>query len=208
MKTLTCVIVDDEIDNTNILSHYVSQISYLTLEKIFQNPTEALVYLLKNPTDLLITDIVMPELSGIELYEHIHTKVNTQVIFVSGYVDKLVESLQYSVVDYLQKPVGFNRFERATSKALKLAQVDEKIYQHIPQEVLGEALKNYAKLSIAEKRVLNLIATDKTSQTIADELFISKKTVESHRFKIRKKLSLFIENNLTIVAKFLKERMK
>ena len=208
MKTLTCVIVDDEIDSTDVLSHYVSQISYLTLEKVFQNPIEALAYLLKNPTDLLITDIVMPELSGIELYEHLITEVHTQVIFVSGYADQLVESLKYSVVDYLQKPVGFKRFEEATSKALKLAQVNEKIYQVIPREVLDEVLKNYAKLSIAEKRILDLIATDKTSKTIADELFISTKTVESHRFKIRKKLSLFIENNLTIVAKFLKERIK
>ena len=208
MKTLTCVIVDDEIGSTDVLSHHVSQISYLTLEKVFQNPIEALAYLLKNPTDLLITDIVMPELSGIELYEHLITEVHTQVIFVSGYADQLVESLKYSVVDYLQKPVGFKRFEEATSKALKLAQVNEKIYQVIPREVLDEVLKNYAKLSIAEKRILDLIATDKTSKTIADELFISTKTVESHRFKIRKKLSLFIENNLTIVAKFLKERIK
>ena len=208
MKMLTCVIVDDEIYNIDILSHYVSQISYLTLEKVFQNPTEALAYLLKNPTDLLITDITMPVLSGIELYEHIHTKVHTQVIFVSGYVKQLLESLKYSVVDYLQKPVEFKRFEQATSKALKLAQVNEKIYQIIPREVLDEALKNYAKLSISEKKVLDLIATDKTSQTIADELFISKKTVESHRFNIRKKLSLFIENNLTAVAKFLQERVK
>ena len=208
MKTLTCVIVDDEIGSINILSHHVSQISYLTLEKVFQNPIEALAYLLKNPVDLLITDIVMPELSGIELYEHLITEVHTQVIFVSGYAEELVESLKYSVVDHLQKPVRFERFEQATSKALKLAQVNEKIYQVIPREVLNEAFKNYAKLSIAEKRVLNMIATDKTSKTIADELFISTKTVESHRFNIRKKLSLFIENNLTIVAKFLQERMK
>ena len=94
MKTLTCVIVDDEIDNTNILSHYVSQISYLTLEKVFQNPVEALAYLLKNPTDLLITDIVMPQLSGIQLYECMVTEVNTKVIFISGYAEELIEYLE------------------------------------------------------------------------------------------------------------------
>lgn len=53
-QILTCVIVDDEIGSTDILSHYVSQIPYLNLKKIFLNPTEALGYLLKTPTDLLI----------------------------------------------------------------------------------------------------------------------------------------------------------
>ena len=106
-QILTCVIVDDEIGNTVVLSKYVSQIPYLNLKMVFQKPTEALAYLLENPTDLLITDIVMPQLSGIQLYECMVTEVNTKVIFISGYAEELVESLKYSVVDYLQKHPEF-----------------------------------------------------------------------------------------------------
>ncbi|MEY4538757.1 MAG: hypothetical protein RLZZ306_514 [Bacteroidota bacterium] len=207
-QKLTCIIVDDEIESTEVLADYVSQIPYLNLKKIFQNSTEALAYLLKTPTDLLITDITMPRLTGVQLYECIVTQVQTKVIFVSGYKKEMYKALQYSAVDYLQKPVTEKRFQEATLKALKLAQVDEKIYEAIPQEVLEEALKNFTNLSPSERKVLGLIATDKTSQNIADELFLSKKTVQSHRFNIRKKLRLFLDNNLAIVAKFLQERIK
>jgi FixJ family two-component response regulator len=203
-QKLTCIIVDDEIESTEVLADYVSQIPYLNLKKIFQNFTDALAYLLKTPTDLLITDIEMPQLTGIQLYECIVTQVQTKVIFVSGYEEKMYEALQYSAIDYLQKPVTEKRFQEAASKALKLAQVDGQLYEAIPQE----ALKNYDDLSSSEKRVLGLIATDKTSQNIADELFLNKKTVQSHRFNIRKKLRLFLDNNLAIVAKFLQERIK
>jgi FixJ family two-component response regulator len=167
-----------------------------------------LAYLLKTPTDLLITDIDMPGLTGTQLYECIVTQVQTKVIFVSGYEKEMYKALQYSAVDYLQKPVTEKRFQEAALKALKLAQVDGQLYEAIPQEVLEEALKNYDDLSPSERKVLGLIATDKTSQTIADELFLSKKTIQSHRFNIRKKLRLFLDNNLAIVAKFLQEKIK
>lgn len=207
-QRLTCIIVDDEIESTEVLADYVSQIPYLNLKKIFQNSTEALAYLLKTPTNLLVTDITMPQLTGIQLYESIVTQVQTKVIFVSGYEKEMYKALQYSAIDFLQKPITEKRFQEAALKALKLAQVDEKIYEAIPQQVLEEALKNYDNLSPSEKRVLDLIATDKTSQNIADTLFLSKKTVQSHRFNIRKKLRLFFDNNLAIVAKFLQERIK
>lgn len=63
-QTLTCVIVDNEVINTDVLSDYVSQILYLNLKMVFQNPTEALAYLIENPTDLLITDVNMPPTQG------------------------------------------------------------------------------------------------------------------------------------------------
>ena len=207
-QILTCIIVDDEIGNTDILSKYVSQIPYLNLRMVFQNPTDALAYLLKNPTDLLITDIVMPELSGIELYELIHTKVHTQVIFVSGYIKQLVESLKYSVVDYLQKPVGFERFEQATQKAFMIVNFKEKSYKDIPLEVLTTALENYYSLGKIEKHILFLISANNSTQTIADKLSISKKTVENHRGNIRKKLHLLPEHGLTGVGEFLWEKIR
>ena len=136
-QTLTCIIVDDEIGNTVILSDYVSQIPYLNLKKIFQKPTEALVYLLKNPTDLLITDVNMPQLRGIELYKGIILHTHTQVIFITGEVNALMEAIQFPAVDYLLKPISFQRFEYATKKALGLAQVEIKIYEKISPEILG-----------------------------------------------------------------------
>jgi DNA-binding NarL/FixJ family response regulator len=204
-KTITCVIVDDKNANIEGLVCYVEQIPYLTLTATFEKPTDALAFLLKNPTDLLITDINMPKLSGIDLYECLRKEVNTQVIFISGSEERILESLQYSAIDYLRKPVSLERFESSTDKALHLINFTERSFEKIPVEILREARKNYHLLSITEQRVIEHIAHEESTQKIADVLFVAKKTIETHRLNIRKKLRLLPENSLTEVAKFLIE---
>ena len=77
-KTLSYILVDDEQSNLDVLINYVNQIPYLILKATFVKPIEALAYLVKTPSDLLITDISMPRLSDIELYESIY---NNGVVF-------------------------------------------------------------------------------------------------------------------------------
>jgi DNA-binding NarL/FixJ family response regulator len=207
MQALTCVIVDDEIYNTDLLAYFATQIPYLKLIMVFQEPNEALTYLLKNPTDLLITDINMPLLTGIGLYEGIATQTNTQVVFITGYVDSMLEAVQYPAVDYLLKPISFQRFEYATKKAWRLAQADANMYGEISPEILAEMLKNFPKLSNAEIGVLKLIANGLTTIKIADTLNICPGTVEVHRNSIRKKLKLPISQKLSIIAQYLVEKL-
>ena len=208
LKTLTCVLVDDEQTNLDVLVNYVNQIPYLVLKATFVKPLEALAYLLKTPTDLLITDISMPRLSGIDLYESLRSHGHTQVIFVSGYVERIIEAIQFSVVDYLQKPVSTERFEQATQKAFILTMGNKKTYSDIPTEFLEMALVNYSSLSESEKKIMKLIAEGNTINEIAEKAFISSRTVESHRHTIRKKLKLLSEISLIQIAKFVMESLK
>ncbi len=207
-KTLTCVLVDDEQSNLDVLVSYVNQISYLELKATFVKPIEALAYLLKTPSDLLITDISMPRLSGIDLYEGLRSHGQTQVIFVSGYVERIIEALQFSVVDYLQKPVSTERFEQATQKAFILTTGNQKTHSDIPTKFLEIALTNYSTLSEAEKKIMKLIAEGNTINEISDLAFISSRTVECHRHTIRKKLQLLPDISLTQIAKFIIESLK
>jgi DNA-binding NarL/FixJ family response regulator len=207
-KTLSCVLVDDEKSNLDVLVNHVNQIPYLVLKATFVKPLEALAYLLKTPTDLLITDISMPRLSGIDLYESLRSHGQTQVIFVSGYVERIIEALQFSVVDYLQKPVSTERFEQATQKALILISMNKQNFEDLPSEILEVALCNYAKLTETEKNILKLICEGNTTQEIAELVFTSQRTVESHRLSIRKKLQLPSEYRLVDVAKYLVETSK
>lgn len=207
-KTLSCVLVDDEQSNLDVLINYVNQIPYLVLNATFNKPLEALAYLLKTPTDLLITDISMPRLSGIDLYEGICNSVSTQVIFVSGYAERIFEALEHCVTDYLHKPVSLVRFEKATQKAFFFANLNKKSFEELPTEILEIALNNYAKLSETEKNILKLIAEGNSTQKIANLVFVSMRTIESHRHTIRKKLKLFPDNSLTQVAKFITESAK
>jgi DNA-binding NarL/FixJ family response regulator len=207
-KTLTCVLVDDEITNLDLLATYVNQIPYLVLKATFDKPMEALTYLLKTPTDLLITDISMPRLSGIGLYEGICNSVSTQVIFVSGYTDKIIEALAHCVTDYLHKPVSLVRFEKATQKAFFYANLSKQNIEDLPTENLEIALKSYFTLSETEKKILQLIAEGNTIKEIGALAFISLRTVESHRLSIRKKLQLSHKYRLVDIAKYLKEIIK
>ena len=207
-KALTCVLVDNEQYNLDILVTYVNQIPYLVLKATFVKPLEALAYLLKTPADLLITDISMPRLSGIDLYESLRPHRQTQVIFISGYIERIIEALQFSVVDYLQNPVSKERFEQATQKAFILTTGNQKTYSDIPDEFLEMALANYLTLSEAEKRVLKMISEGNTINEISDLAFISPRTVESHRHTIRKKLKLLPDISLTQIAKFIIESLK
>ena len=208
-KTLTCVLVDDEQTNLDVLVNYVNQIPYLVLKATFVKPLEALAYLLKTPTDLLITDINMPRLSGIDLYESVVCNEGlTQVIFISGHPDKMMEALQYCATDYLAKPVSIIRFEKAIQKALYFVSSPQKSYDDISNEVLEMALVNYSTLSEAEIKVLALIAEGSTINEIATKVFTSPRTVESHRLSIRKKLKLSHKYRLVDVAKYLTKVIK
>ena len=66
----------------------------------------------------MITDINMPQLSGIDLYLAIRMETETQVIFVSGYSEKILEAMEYTATNFVQKPISLRRFEYAVKKAL------------------------------------------------------------------------------------------
>ena len=207
-KTLTCVLVDDEVTNLDLLINYALQVPSLTLKATFIKPTEALTYLLENPTDLLITDINMPQLSGIDLYSAIRTETDTQVIFISGYSEKIIEAMKHTATDYIQKPVSLWRFEYAIQKALATANYEKKSYDDIPAEFLEIALRNAYLLSKQERAIMALILRGHSSTQISEMLFVLPKTIENHRTHIRKKLGILPEHSLMDIAEYLDEKRK
>ena len=207
-KTLTCVLVDDEQSNLDILVTYVNQIPYLVLKATFVKPLEALAYLLKIPTDLLITDVNMPQLSGIDLYSAIRTETDTQVIFISGYSEKILAAMKHTATDYIQKPVSLWRFEYAIQKALAVANYQKNNYENIPSEFLEIALRNAYSLSKQERAIMALILRGHSSTQISEMLFVLPKTIENHRTHIRKKLGILPEHSLIDIAEYLDEKRK
>jgi two-component system, LytTR family, response regulator len=204
-KTLTCVLVDDEQSNLDVLANYASQVPSLILKATFVKPIEALNYLLQNPTDLLITDINMPQLSGIDLYSAIRTETDTQVIFVSGYSEKILEAMKYSATDYIQKPITLWRFEYAIQKVLASANYERKEYENIPSEYLKRAWRNVTLLSKQELNIIDLVLKGHSSSKISEILFVLPKTIENHRTHIRKKLGILPEHSLRDIAEYLYE---
>ena len=113
-ELIRCVIVDDEPAAIRLLEKYVAKVSFLHLENTFTKPLEALAYIEKNTIDLVFLDVQMPEITGIQLSK-IMTK-NTKVIFTTAYSEFALESYNVSAIDYLLKPIEFERFYKAVSK--------------------------------------------------------------------------------------------
>ncbi|MFD1631477.1 LytR/AlgR family response regulator transcription factor [Pseudopedobacter beijingensis] len=113
---LKCVAIDDEPLALDLLKEYIARIPSLKLCETFENAVAAIEYLKKNQTDILLVDINMPDINGIELVKFL--KTDTAVIFTTAYKQFAYEGFELSATDYLVKPIDFNRFEKGVQKAI------------------------------------------------------------------------------------------
>lgn len=115
---LRCVIVDDEPLASEGLMKYIEVIDYLELVTIAENPLELNKILENERIDLIFLDIQMPHMTGLDFLK---IKKNLpMVIITTAYPNYALEGFQFDVVDYLLKPITFNRFFKATNKAKEL----------------------------------------------------------------------------------------
>lgn len=112
---LNCVIVDDEPLAREGIANYVREIDFLHLTATCENPVELLKILDENPVDLIFLDIQMPKMSGIDFLKIV--KNPPLVVITTAFPSFALESFQLDVLDYLLKPITFERFFKAASKA-------------------------------------------------------------------------------------------
>jgi DNA-binding LytR/AlgR family response regulator len=112
---ITCLIVEDEPLARNLLTEYVKKVPFLTLLQACGNPLEAIEVLRNNAVDLLFLDIQMPEITGITLLKIIQKK--PLVVLTTAYSEYALEGYELDVMDYLLKPITFERFLKTVDKA-------------------------------------------------------------------------------------------
>lgn len=112
---MNCIIVDDEEMSRNIVKHFVEQTSGLHLLHVCTDAIEASNFLQNNAIDIVFLDIEMPEMSGIDLLKVLTVK--PEVILITSKTDRALEAFEYSVTDYLLKPITYPRFLQAVAKA-------------------------------------------------------------------------------------------
>lgn len=112
---LNCIGVDDEKLALDLLADNIRQVPFLRLTQTFRNVHEAMAYLQSNKVDLVFLDVQMPGLSGITLANNLKGK--TPVILLTAYDTYAVEAYGLDVLDYLLKPVSFDRFLQSCFKA-------------------------------------------------------------------------------------------
>lgn len=113
---LKTVIVDDEKLAIDLLTDYVNKTHFLSLSASFKDALDALAYLSSNAIDLLLLDINMPTLDGLELLSSMSHP--PKVIFITAHSEYALQGFKHNAVDYLLKPLKYSDFFKATSKLM------------------------------------------------------------------------------------------
>ena len=116
-KSISCIIIDDEPSSQRVLQHFIAQTPVLDLKITCNNTEEAFKYLqLHEKVDLLFLDINMPKQSGLDFYKSLQNP--PLVIFTTAYPQYAVDGFEVNAVDYLLKPISYERFLTAIHKVL------------------------------------------------------------------------------------------
>lgn len=192
---MKCVVIDDEPFALDLIKDYIKRTPFLELINGFSNPFKALEFLNREPIDTVFLDINMPELSGLQLIRTLQSP--PMVIFTTAYPEFAAESYEYNAVDYLVKPIKYERFLKAvnkasglshstsTSKTIQVNHINEqrddslfvksgnqlvKIY---PDEILYvEAAGNYMCFITKEKRVMSLLTMKEVLAILPADSFV------------------------------------
>ena len=112
---MTCIAIDDEPKALEVIERYCQKISLVSLRASFREPLKAIGFLNREKIDLIFLDINMPDISGMQLLQTLTPR--PLIVFTTAYSQYAVESYELNALDYLLKPVTFERFLMAINKA-------------------------------------------------------------------------------------------
>jgi DNA-binding LytR/AlgR family response regulator len=184
------IIVDDEPYSHKVLQNHIANIPRLQLKASFFNAADAHAWLGSNKTDIILLDIKMPEISGLEFLRSLPEKPIT--IFITAFRDYALEGFELGVIDYLLKPVQFNRLEMAINRAIDFLQlvntataIDEKeSFDILIKEgnkrtlidhrdiIYAQGLKDYTILQTAKKKYVVKGSVKTMEQFLPAEFFM------------------------------------
>lgn len=209
LNLLRCIVADDEPLAASLLADYVQKTP--GLELLFQTThiLKALELVQENKADLVFLDVQMPELNGMQFLKIINGAC--KIILTTAYSDYAVEGYQYDVVDYLLKPITYDRFCLAIQKAKKsfhppineerksesiFIKTENRIQQIILKDIIYiEALRDYLAFHTANGKILTL-----DSLRHMEELLPTNKFIRIHKSYIINMDNIgFIEKNRVII---------
>jgi DNA-binding NarL/FixJ family response regulator len=192
------LLVDDHKLVLESLKELLSTIDNVEVSATFENPNMVLPFLEENKIDIIITDCNMPAFSGIDLILKLkenHPKQKVLLLSMEESAENIKDAIKAGTNGYILKKSGKNILEHAINEIYNGRNYysNEVINQlaMFSGEDLNDALpENIYHLTIREIEIIKLIASELSTNQIAEKLFISTATVESHRAKIMKKLNV------------------
>lgn len=132
-----CIAIDDEPLALEIIQDYCSRIPFLDLKATFDNAVDSIEYIRNHKPNLVFLDIQMEELSGIQLLHAL--KNRPYVVFTTAYDKYAIQGFDLDVVDYLLKPISFERFLKSADKVYEKMQAERLLKEKPAKESLQQA---------------------------------------------------------------------
>ncbi len=114
MTTKRCLVLDDEQHSVNILTEYIEKTPNLSLIAALKNPIDAIPLIQSEQIDIAFIDVQMPNLTGLQFLKLLNK--NTKVVLCTAYSEYAIDGYELNVIDYLLKPISFDRFLRSIQK--------------------------------------------------------------------------------------------
>jgi len=187
---LKCIIIDDEPIARKVLQEFVEEIDYLELAGQAENPLKSMMLLNENDIDIIFLDINMPKINGIDFVKS--SKTTASIIMTTAYAEYAAVAYGLDVLDYLVKPIAFDRFLRACNKAKEIREL-KKIKQVKPNKtndhffikcdnqiekvfydelIYAEAMLNYVMLFTNSKKMIVYVTIKSLEEQLPADMFM------------------------------------
>lgn len=193
MPELLTAIVDDHPIVIEGLKTLLASEKNLMIVGGFCTGEELLSYLAHKPLDLVLLDITLPDINGIELCHKIkQVSLSTNILILSNHTERsiIMQAIQNGASGYLLKNSSIDELRHCITEAIKGNICYSKEVMEIISRPSKNELQGAPRLTRREKEILGLIAAGKTSQVIAQELFLSPLTVDTHRKNLIQKFGV------------------
>jgi len=187
---LKCIIIDDEPIARKVLQEFTEEIDYLELVGQAENPLRALPLLNENDIDIIFLDINMPKINGIDFLKSSNTRAD--IIMTTAYAEYAVDAYGLDVLDYLVKPIAFDRFLKACNKAKEIRELKkstptqiDKTHDHFfikcnnqiekvfyADLIYAEAMLNYVMLYTTLKKMMVYVTIKGLEEQLPSDIFI------------------------------------
>ncbi|HEY8894705.1 MAG TPA: LytTR family DNA-binding domain-containing protein [Niastella sp.] len=187
---LKCIIIDDEPIARKILREFIAEIDFLELAGEAENPLKAMNLLHDNEIDLIFLDINMPKINGVDFLKS--STITANVIMTTAYAEYAVEAYGLDVLDYLVKPIAFDRFLKACNKAREIGawkkniqtqpnklndhffikcnnQIEKVFYDDL---LYAEAMLNYVMLYTSSNKMMVYVTIKSLEEQLPADIFI------------------------------------
>jgi DNA-binding LytR/AlgR family response regulator len=186
---INCIVIDDEPLARKGIKEYISDVEFLNFSGEYDNPVNAMEQIRKGDVDLIFLDIEMPKITGLDFLKSLQKA--PPVIFTTAYPQYALEGYEVNALDYLLKPVAFDRFLKACLKAKEYYEVreqnemhtwvndyffvktDNKLVKLLFDEVLYiEALQNYVMIYTKSKKYMTYLTFKSVEEYLPADKFI------------------------------------